>query len=100
MPLTKLGSLPNPFSSMKMVVTQTSPPPGEVKAPYVWTLFLDSVSVRGLSTALKLLPAGKRTMYRKWLKQHPTSWWDPDAIWSKWPGVLKDLKLIKSEGWY
>lgn len=98
--LSKLGSLSNPFSSMKMVVTQTTPPPDEMKAPYIWTLFLDSASVRGLSTALKLLPAGKRTMYRKWLMQHPVSWWDPDAIWSKWPGVLKDLKLIESKGWY
>lgn len=99
-PLAKLGLLPNPFSAMTMIVTQTAPPPDEVKAPYVWTLFLDSVSVRGLSTALKLLPAGKRTMYRKWLMQHPTSWWDPHAIWSKWPGVLKDLKLLKSKNQY
>lgn len=99
-PLGELGMLSNPFASMQMVAIPTEPPPGEIKSAYVWTLFLDSVSVRGLSTALKLLPKGKRTMYRQWLLAHPTSWWKPADIWSKWPAVLADLEIADVHAWH
>ena len=99
-PLAELGTLANPFASMQMVAIPTGPPPEEIKSAYIWTLFLDSVSVRGLSTALKLLPKGKRTMYRQWLLAHPTSWWQPADIWSKWPTVLADLEIAGAHAWH
>lgn len=100
LPLAKLGTLPNPFASLQLVTAQTAPPPKEGKPDYVWELFLDSVTARGCPSALKLLPEAKRTAYRKWLLKHPTPWWDPDAIWAKWPAVLDELKIAVAEKWW
>ena len=39
-----------------------------------WSIFCDSVKVRGLSDALKLLPVERWTKYRKHLAAHPRPW--------------------------
>lgn len=97
--LSALPAMPNPFSSMQLITPQTIPPPEEKKT-YIWELFLDSASVRGLPTALKLLPVDKRTTYRKWLLKQPASWWQPETIWSHWPSVLAELKIASYDDWY
>lgn len=97
--LAKLGNLPNPFASLQLVVPQTAQPPDEAKS-YIWEMFLDSVTVRGLTSASKLLPEEKRTTYRKWLLKHPIPWWDPNAVWAKWPAVLDELKIAAAENWW
>lgn len=97
-PLTSLAQLANPFTHISAVLNVPEPPPGEAK-PYIWSLFRDSVNMRGLTAALKLLPVEKRTMYRKWLDQHPTSFWDPAAIWTRWQDHLSDLKMVDQSAW-
>lgn len=98
--LAELGTLSNPFASLQLVATQTAPPPKEGKPDYVWELFLDSVTMRGCPSALKLLTKAKRTEYRKWLLKHPVPWWNPDAIWAQWPAVLNELKIAVAENWH
>jgi hypothetical protein len=90
--LKDLDQFENPFGSMVMTVPVPEPPPGE--KPNVWAAFEDSIKVRGLTGALALLPEERRTRYRKHLKTQPHPMWDPDTIWSHWPGLLKDLCLI------
>jgi len=85
--LRDLSKLKNPFAQLGFVSVPTAPPPDE-KKPYLWEMFRDSVQVRTLPVALKLLPVEKRTQYRKWLDAHPTSWWCPDDIWKKWPSAV------------
>lgn len=94
MPLSQLPSMANPFAHLQMIVPTVGCPSTMAKSKeYEWTLFLDSVQVRGLSSALKLLPEERRTTYRKWLEKHPVPWWQPDAIWSHWPSVLDNLEI-------
>jgi hypothetical protein len=80
-----------------MVISAPTQPPEEQK-DYLWTMFLDSVCQRSLVPALALLPEEKRTLYRDWLKQNSTSWWDPEAIWTGWLPMLNKLK-IASKTW-
>lgn len=89
--LTDLGKMPNPFKHIRLLV---APPPPNDPKPYIWTMFMDSVAARTLPVALKLLPEEKRTEYRKWLKQYPVDWWNPDAIWAKWPKYLEESWLL------
>lgn len=98
LPLNQLAELPNPFSGMKFIDLPSKPPLSEPKQKhYVWHLFCDTVSVRGLSVALKLLPAETyRKRYRAWLTQHPQAWWQPDAIWAEWKPMIEDYKLIST----
>lgn len=91
--LSQLPNLKNPFAALMMVVSDPGPPPGDTK-PHYWIMFMDCAAQRGLTPALALLPEERRTAYRKWLAQNPTSWWDPDAIWKGWVPMLKELKIV------
>lgn len=75
--LADLGSLPNPFADLKIIVSAPGCPPEEEKGnkAYLWSLFMDSVRARNLNASLALLPNKKRTLYRKWLATHFTTWW-------------------------
>ena len=90
--LSSLPLLPNPFAKMQMTVNMPGPP--DEKKSDSWSMFEDSVKVRGLGAALALLPDERRTKYRKHLAAHPQPWWDPAAIWAKWPEMLKDLDIV------
>lgn len=81
--LGDLGKMENLFS--KMVLTTVMPPPPDPKKAWEWSMFEDSVNVRGLAKALALVPENRRKLYREYLKQHPKPWWNPDAIWAHWP---------------
>jgi hypothetical protein len=83
--------LSNPFKAAKLL--KMPGPPVSEKKPYMWSLFTDSVSVRGLPAALALLPSEKRTAYRKHLKLFEHELWTPDEIWAKWPACLAEYKL-------
>lgn len=97
MSFAQLSTMPNPFANIQMIVPTVGCPPTIPKSrEYVWTFFLDSAKVRGLSPALKLLPEERRTEYRKWLGKHPVSWWQPDAIWAHWPSVVEKLSIASS----
>lgn len=61
------------------------------EALFVWELFKCAVQDNGLPAALALLPLERRTLYRKHFKAHNQPWWQPDAIWAKWPGMLEEL---------
>jgi hypothetical protein len=93
LPLVKLPSLANPFAQISMVITPAGKPPGEPKE-YMWEMFKDSVKVRTLPVALKLLSDEKKTLYREWFAQHPVGWWNPDIIWSKWPDYLAESGIL------
>jgi hypothetical protein len=86
----ELQKLKNPFGQMAMVEPSPLPPPWE--KPKVWSMFQDSVNMRGLMPAMALLPEHRRSEYRKHLKQNQKVWWQPQAIWEKWPEVSKSLK--------
>ena len=89
--LSSLHKLPNPFKAAKLL--KMPGPPALEKKPYMWSLFTDSVSVRGLTAALALLPAERRTAYRKHLELCEHELWAPDQIWAKWPACLAEYKL-------
>lgn len=82
-----LAGLPNPFSGLAFIKLPSARPPDE-KKDYLWQMFRDTVRVRGLPSALKLLPVEKRTAYRKWLAAHPEDWWSPDEIWKHWVNTV------------
>ena len=89
--LSSLHKLPNPFKAAKLL--KMPGPPASEKKSYMWSMFTDSVSVRGLPAALKILPAERRTAYRKHLKHCEHELWTPDQIWAKWPACLAEYKL-------
>lgn len=91
--LPELSKMPNPFKPLGLLV---APPPPNDPKPYIWTMFMDSVAARTLPMALKLLPEEKAAVYRKWLKQHPVDWWNPEAIWAEWPNYLNESWLLST----
>jgi hypothetical protein len=95
--VSSLPSLSNPFTAMQITLNLPGPPP-DGKA-WEWSMFADSVKVRGLCAALALLPEERRTKYRKHLAAHPQPWWNPDAIWAQWPAMLDELKIATAETW-
>jgi hypothetical protein len=90
--LSELAALENPFASLVLTPKLPLRPLNEKET--VWAMFLDSAQVRGVNQALALLPTERRTRYRKHLKNNQEPWWDPAAIWTKWPEILAELKLI------
>lgn len=98
-PVKALLDLKNPFAGIEMVALPPSPPPEQPKSKeYVWHLFCDAVEVRGLPSALKLLPANTyRQRYRAWFKQHPQPWWQPDAIWKEWKPMIEKSRLANTD---
>ncbi|MCH8685868.1 hypothetical protein [Pedomonas mirosovicensis] len=97
-PLKQLCNLPNPFASLNMIARHVGPPEGEHK-PYIWELFLRAAEHTGLPAALALLPAEKRTLYRKHLNGQALGWWDVEAIWANWPPMLDELKIASPKAW-
>lgn len=99
--VASLPDMANQFAGLMMVDLPASWPPDEPKGKeYVWCLFCDAVTVRGLPAALKLLPADSyRKRYRKWLKEHPAPWWNPDAIWDGWKPMISKTELA-SMNWF
>ena len=95
--LSALEALPNPFDGI--VLTTSLPQAPEQGPAYVWPLFCDSVAQRGLDQAVKLLPKEKKTAYRQQFQKAAPPWWDPEAIWAKWPEALKALKLADPAAW-
>jgi hypothetical protein len=89
--LAKLAELDNPFAGF--VLTTAIPDPPDDGPGYVWPLFCDSVSVRGLHAALQLLKPEKRSAYKKQFAKAAPPWWDPDAIWAQWPAVIQESKI-------
>lgn len=89
--LNQLENLDNVFADMQLVKPMPSAPDGYGK--WIWHLFLDSVAVRGLPSALARLPEKERTKFRKHLKDQAIGWWDPEAIWARWPAVISELHL-------
>jgi len=95
--LTKLAELENPFAGF--VLTTTVPEAPDDGPAYVWPLFCDSVSLRGLHASLQLLPEHKRPVYKKQFAKAAPDWWDPDAIWAQWPAVVEQSKIGDPEAW-
>jgi hypothetical protein len=56
--LSSLHQLTNPFLAAKLL--KMPGPPASEKKPWLWSLFTDGVSARGLPAALQLLPAEGR----------------------------------------
>ena len=96
MKLLDLPAMTNPFSSIALIDNLPGPPPLlNEKKHWQWSLFRDSVQVRGLTAALALLPSALRTRFRKHLIAHAKSYWDPEAIWAGWKLMLKELKIAQ-----
>ncbi len=83
-----LHELTNPFLAAQLIAMPDAAT-WEAK-PYIWSLFKDSVAVRGLTAALALLTAEKRTVYRKHLNLFQHELWKPEEIWAKWPVCLAE----------
>lgn len=90
----ELSDLKNPFAGIILLSELPGPPPVDTK-PWLWKLFGDSVAQRGLGPALAIIPAAKRTTYRKHIKSHCPNWWDPDESWKHWPAALQTLTVTK-----
>ena len=90
--LAELPQLANPFALFSLVQIVPGPPPGDKK--WIWELFKDAVSLRGLPAALALLPKERRTHYRAYLKKFPHQKWDPAAIWQHWATVVQQSELL------
>ncbi|MBE2275898.1 MAG: hypothetical protein IAE87_06325 [Rhodobacteraceae bacterium] len=89
--LHELPSLSNPFADMQL--TENMPAAPSDVDDGLWTMFCDSVKVRGLKDALALLKKERRTKFRKYLAAHPVPWWQPDDIWKGWEPMLLSLKI-------
>jgi hypothetical protein len=87
----ELPALPNPFAAMQLTENMPVAPSGVDEG--FWTMFCDSVKVRGLKDALLLLKKERRTKFRKHLAAHPVPWWQPDEIWTGWEPMLSSLKI-------
>lgn len=98
LPIEDLSQLSCPFGRLTPVHAYCDCPPFEKKL-YLWQFFLDSVSLRGLPAALKLLPEQKRTRYREFLKQNVIEQWDLEGIWSQWQQVLGELRIADLDTW-
>jgi hypothetical protein len=95
MKLHDLAALPNPFADMTLTENMPAPPSGVDEG--FWTMFCDSVKVRGLKDALALLSKGRRTQFRKHLAAHPVPWWQPEEIWKGWEPMLTSLKIAMTK---
>lgn len=93
--LKDLANISNPFSSLMMLELPLAPPDCVKKKEYIWSLFCDSVRVRGMQAALKLLPeTSYRTRFRRWIKNHKAPYWQPEAIWKSWKPMLSELQIL------
>ncbi|WP_204378160.1 hypothetical protein [Tardiphaga robiniae] len=90
--LSSLPDLPNPFAALSLTELLNAPP---TEKEWLWSLFKDSVSVRGLPAALARLPKAKRTLYRKHLESQPHQLWGPSVIWTNWLAALGEHDLHK-----
>lgn len=98
--LTALSKIANPFAGIILPTSSIPAPSDEPDTKtYLWTMFQDSIKVRGLTGALNVLPEAKRTTYRAWLKQHPVPWWNPQVIWMQWPDYIADLRISDPKAW-
>lgn len=99
--LSELAELGNPLLGFSIVSTPPGPPPGEQtpKNSYIWRLFLDSVALRTLGPALKLLPEARMTAYRKHFKGYEQPRWDAEEVWASWPETLVKMRLTSTEFW-
>lgn len=97
--LKDIDNLACPFANLQGISRQLDRPKFEKKA-YFWEYFKDSLSARGLPAALALLPQGKRTQYRKYLKTKAPSLWDFDEIWSRWKVPASALRPIDETGFF
>lgn len=95
--LKDIENLGCPFAQLQGISRQLDRPKFEKKA-YVWEYFKDSLSVRGLTAALALMPTQKKTQYRKYLKAKASSVWDFDEIWSRWSVPASALRPIEKTG--
>ncbi|NGO49749.1 hypothetical protein [Allomesorhizobium camelthorni] len=95
MKVYQLPTLPNPFADMQFT-TNMPVAPSEVEEG-LWTMFCDSVQVRGLKDALLLLKKDRRTKFRKHLAAHPVPWWQPHEIWKDWKPMLASLKIASTK---
>lgn len=91
--LHEIIALANPFDSIFLI--QALPSAAPIKTTDgEWTLFSDSVSVRGLENALLLLTVKDRTKYRAHISANKSPHWNPDDIWPKWHQSLADIELL------
>jgi len=91
--LSLLAEMDNPFAGIVLTTHVPEAPAGGPE--YVWPMFCDSVKVRGLDGALKLLSKNKakKTAFRQQFKKATPPWWNPDAIWANWPAALSALGI-------
>lgn len=63
------------------------------EAVALFRFFLDSCEVRGLQSALKILPTNYyRNQYLKILEDAKADWWDGVEIWNQLPQLIQALK--------
>ena len=93
--LHQLPALTNPFADMQFTKNMPNAPLDVDER--LWTMFCDSVSVRGLKDALALLKKDRRTKFRKHLETHPVPWWQPHEIWKGWEPMLVSLKIATTK---
>lgn len=87
----RLLSMPNPFAPLAVCAFAHDP-----HQSLVLQFFLDSCRQRSANAALRLIDDPKqRDKYRRRLASRlRASWWEPEAIWSSLPAVIKDLGLF------
>lgn len=89
----ELGSLPNPFSTLRLNHLDMPPPKGWDATK--WRLFVRAVKISGLNSALFMLPAAERKEAKLHASKFPVHRMNLGDIWSEWPELLKKTGLLE-----
>ncbi len=89
--LRNIPALGNPFTDVGIWYLPEANFAGE---DHIWRMFLDSVSRRGLRSALKQIPDSYRQPFNDALHACPLGMWDPGKHWAYWPKRVDDSELL------
>jgi hypothetical protein len=82
-----LADINNPFLGLNVYAV----PPLSSADTLEFKLFVKVAQLGGLQQAFLGLPDGTRKQFKAIMEKSATSWWDPNAIWATWPGLLFEL---------
>jgi hypothetical protein len=82
-----LADINNPFLGLNVYAV----PPLTSVDTLEFKLFVKTAQLGGLQQALLGVPEGTRKQFKGIFEKSACSWWDPNAIWETWPGLLFEV---------